>query len=247
MIFPKFLITVVLCCCFSLDNASCKPLTDGLTPCKKTDPKLNECLLDILKRVKPQLFHGVPELNLPSLDPLYIPKVSIHGTRQDIRMTGELYNLTAKGSDSMTVKTLNVDLAENTWDMTVDIPLVMFVTDFNLNITLKALYVPIYGKGRCHGKISHSVVRFHANTEVKDNKLKLKNIKMNLYFEDVDVHITNTQNPTIAQTASEFFNTNKRLVLDLITPIAEDAATDLLVQHGNRILSTMEITDLLVD
>lgn len=45
-------------------------------------------------------------------------------------------------------------MAENTWDMTVDIPLVTFVTDFNLNITLKALYVPIYGKGRCHGKIS---------------------------------------------------------------------------------------------
>lgn len=50
-----------------------------------------------------------------------------------------------------------------------------------------------------------------------------------------------------AQTASQFFNSNKRLVLDLVTPLAEDATRDLVLRYANKILSTVEITDLLAD
>jgi hypothetical protein len=37
------------------------------------------------------------------------------------------------------------------------------------------------------------------------------------------------------------------MVLDLVTPIVEDSAEKLLLRHGNSILSTMQITDLLAD
>ncbi|XP_015364621.1 PREDICTED: uncharacterized protein LOC107162299 [Diuraphis noxia] len=133
------------------------------------------------------------------------------------------------------------------WDMVIAIPLVTFVTDFNLNVTLKVIPMPVYGTGQCDGKISHSVVRFHANTEVKDGKLKLNDIKINLTLGDVEVHIIKSQNPALAQTTSQFFNTNKRLVLDLVMPVAEDVVRQMLLRYGNRILSTIEISDLLID
>lgn len=46
-------------------------------------------------------FAGNPELNLPSLDPVHIPKLSIYRDLQDIKVIGELYNLTAKGASSI--------------------------------------------------------------------------------------------------------------------------------------------------
>lgn len=45
----------------------------------------------------------------------------------------------------------------------------------------------------------HSVVRFHANTEVKDGKLKLNDIKINLNLGDVDVHIKKSQDPALGK------------------------------------------------
>lgn len=40
---------------------------------------------------------------------------------------------------------------------------------------------------------------------------------------------------------------NKRLILDLVTPVAEDVVRQMLLRYGNRILSTVEISDLLID
>ncbi|KAE9545414.1 hypothetical protein AGLY_000957 [Aphis glycines] len=230
-----------------LDTTSGKPFTDGLTACKRSDPMLDDCLLNMLKQTKPQLMQGNPELNLPPLDPVHIPRVSVYKNTQEIRVTGELSNLTAKGASSITFKALKVNLRENTWDMTMTVPLITFVTDFNLNVTLKIILMPVFGKGLCDGKISHSVVRFHANTEVKNGKLKLNDIKINLNLGDVDVHIIKSQNPALAQTTSQFFNSNKRMILDLVTPVAEDVVRQMLLRYGNRILSTVEITDLLID
>lgn len=246
MFSTKHLITLALYC-LVLDTTSGKPFTDEVSACKRSDPKLDECLLNMLRQIKPQLMQGNPELNLPPLDPVYVPRISVNKNLQNVQVTGELSNLTAKGASSITFKTLKVNLRENTWDMVLSIPLITFVTNFNLNVTLKTIRLPVFGNGLCDGKISHSVVRFHANTEVKDSKLKLNNIKINLSLGDVEVHIIKSQNQALAQTTSQFFNTNKRLVLDLVTPVAEDVVQQMLLRYGNRILSTVKITDVLID
>lgn len=51
-------------------------------------------------------FAGNSELNLPPLDPVHIPKVSVYKNTQDIRVAGELFKLTAKGASSITFKAL---------------------------------------------------------------------------------------------------------------------------------------------
>lgn len=46
---------------------------------------------------------------------------------------------------------------------------------------------------KCSG---HSVVRIHANTEVKDGKQKLDDIKVNLHIGDLEVHMIKAQKPS---------------------------------------------------
>lgn len=38
--------------------------------------------------------------------------------------------------------------------MVIIIPLITFVTDYKMNVTLKALHMPILGNGKCEGKVS---------------------------------------------------------------------------------------------
>ncbi|XP_025408298.1 uncharacterized protein LOC112682050 [Sipha flava] len=246
MFTKRFIIAFALYA-LSLDKTSAKPFIDGLKPCKRSDPKLEECLLNILKQAKPQLIRGNPQFNLPPLDPVHIPRISIGRSMQDINVTGDLFNLIANGTKSVTAKAFKVNLIKHTWDIELEIPLIMFITDFDLNVTLKALPKPIVDEGQCTGKISNSVLRLHSDTDSSDDKIKLKSVKINLNLGDVEINIIKSQNPALAQFLSKILKRNKRMVLDLVTPIVEDSAEKLLLRHGNSILSTMQITDLLAD
>lgn len=43
--------------------------------CSRKDPKLKSCLIDSLHHLKPYLKDGIPEIELPSVEPF---RVSIH-------------------------------------------------------------------------------------------------------------------------------------------------------------------------
>lgn len=52
----------------------------------------------------------------------------------------------------------------------------------------------------CQFKFSgRSTIQFHANTSVKDGKLQLEDIKINLNLGDVEVHIIKSQNPALGK------------------------------------------------
>lgn len=50
-----------------------------------------------------------------------------------------------------------------------------------------------------------------------------------------------------AETASNFINQNRRQVLDIVTPIAEETADELVVQFGNAIFKTIPYSEVLPD
>lgn len=49
----------------------------------------------------------------------------------------------------------------------------------------------------------------------------------------------------LAETAATFYHQNRRVVLDIITPIAEEIAVEFAVQIGNSILKTILYDEIL--
>lgn len=45
--------------------------------CKRDQDTVNECVRDSIEKLRPKLVEGIPELNVPSLDPFYIHEVCI--------------------------------------------------------------------------------------------------------------------------------------------------------------------------
>lgn len=48
-----------------------------ITPCKGTDPNLNECANKEAKKAIPRLLKGYPPLNIPVLSPLQIQQIKV--------------------------------------------------------------------------------------------------------------------------------------------------------------------------
>jgi hypothetical protein len=48
-----------------------------------------------------------------------------------------------------------------------------------------------------------------------------------------------------AQSALQFYNQNKKEVLNILLPIAQETAEEVMTQIGNRILSSVPLSELL--
>lgn len=68
--------------------------------CYRNDPKLNECLLKATETVKPFLIKGVPELNVPTIEPLIIPSIELEQGSQALNFKASLMNVTVHGLSS---------------------------------------------------------------------------------------------------------------------------------------------------
>ncbi|XP_050539916.1 uncharacterized protein LOC126904739 [Daktulosphaira vitifoliae] len=230
-------------CYILLDYTIGEPQINGINKCHKNDPELDQCLLNILKQLKTQIIQGNPAKHLPSLDPLQINQIEIHRVIQDIIIKGNLSNLDARGISSIIVKLLKLNLKEKTLEAIVNIPLINFTTNFKLNTIQNALNVHTLETGRCEGILYNATVFLHGNTEITKDKVQLIHINIDLKFGDIDLRMLE---PLISSSlASNVLNSNKRLVLNLVTPIAEDVLKEQLLLHGNHILSNIKFFDVI--
>ena len=50
-----------------------------------------------------------------------------------------------------------------------------------------------------------------------------------------------------AETAINFYTNNRRQILDIASPIAEDIASEFIIQFGNQILGAVLLDEILPD
>lgn len=65
--------------------------------CHVDDPKLNECLLKATDTVRPFLIKGVPELQIPPMEPFLLPEASLEQGTQALNFKATLYNTSVYG------------------------------------------------------------------------------------------------------------------------------------------------------
>ncbi|XP_045471922.1 uncharacterized protein LOC123678764 [Harmonia axyridis] len=103
----------VICFCVVVLVASvqsAKDLPSYFPRCFRNDPKLNECLLKATETVKPFLIKGVPELNVPTIEPLVIPQIELEQGSQALNFKASLRNVTVHGLSSYKLDRFDFDV-----------------------------------------------------------------------------------------------------------------------------------------
>ncbi|KAJ8953222.1 hypothetical protein NQ314_007387 [Rhamnusium bicolor] len=52
-------------------------MTSSFKTCRRSDPNLQKCIKKSVEELRPLLTKGIPEFDIPSCEPLYIPEVVI--------------------------------------------------------------------------------------------------------------------------------------------------------------------------
>lgn len=119
--------------------------------CNQTDPKLGSCIRKSIISLRPYLIRGIPELDVPSLDPLYVPEIKISQTG-GIQIAASFRNVTIAGPCKFRLRSVRADTSSDKFRMKVWFPDLVMTGMYDIRGQL--LMMPINGRGSCFGNFS---------------------------------------------------------------------------------------------
>ena len=120
--------------------------------CQRDDPKLGACIRKSILNLRPKLSTGIPELEIPSLDPLIIPEVKVSQNAGAITLESTYQNITITGPTKFRLRTVRVDPKSDKFRMKIWFPDLQMKAHYD--IKGKLLMMPLLGKGICYGNFS---------------------------------------------------------------------------------------------
>ncbi|XP_023014601.1 protein takeout [Leptinotarsa decemlineata] len=69
-----------------------KDLPTNFPRCRRSDENLSKCILQAMEKARPFLVKGIPEINLPPFDPLYVESVNMDQETQALSFKANLTN-----------------------------------------------------------------------------------------------------------------------------------------------------------
>lgn len=79
-------------------------------PCSRSDPQINQCIKKSFNHLKPYLGEGLPELNVPAMEPLFVDQLSMDNDAGAVRIKALFSEIFAKGASNYTIKEVRSDV-----------------------------------------------------------------------------------------------------------------------------------------
>jgi len=186
-----------------------------------TQAEYNNCLLKEINTVAPQLTQGVPELDIPKLDPLILKNINLVQTEPPVAINAEFQSIRVSGISKMQVKYIDVPFAEpRIMKMGFVIPVMLMRGQYEISGQIFAL--PISGNGNFISKLETLVVEAQAEIvpDYVNNKSTVENVVVHFKIRDMNTKLDNLfeGNKVMADTIHHFMKENGQLLLDELRP-----------------------------
>ncbi|RZF35693.1 hypothetical protein LSTR_LSTR010014 [Laodelphax striatellus] len=220
-------------------------------PCKRNDLDLGACLQRTVEKLRPHLKTGIPDLQLPPYDPLFLPSVTLSelSPRKAVRFMATFTDLYAYGAHKSLLKEISVDLKKPSLRARFVFPKLRLVA--NYVIDGQVLIVPIKGDGKANcnftnvdadilltGKYVQKMKKQHFS--VMESNVTLSIGGAQLYFGNLF-----NGNKELGDATNVFINKNWQEIIDEIKPVIEDSVASLVKSFISPIFENFSIDQLL--
>ncbi|XP_034239346.1 circadian clock-controlled protein-like [Thrips palmi] len=218
-----------------------KPLPSYIKVCKRNNPNLNDCIRDSIENLRPQLKAGIPELDVPAMEPLHLREINVTPVQNSRlpRFKALGHNVDARGVSDFKIHKIETDLATNTFRASIEIPAIRFTGEYEVNVNVLAL--PIKTRGPMTGNTTdvYGEATMVGRIEERNGQRFIKFDKL-----DLDVALSNYQiylgnlfgnDPVLSESVNQAINANNKDFVKVIKPIIEATASKMLLEVANRI------------
>lgn len=232
---------------FYITNCEENVLPSFISPCTLNEKEFSKCLKDQIETALPLFTKGMPELDVPSIDPVHLNNISIDTNGLKLSFAdAQMYGL----SDSkLTDFKVELGKGEETFSMT-----------FKSNLNLTALYeiegqiiiLPIQGKGDAVVAARGVEVKIDSKLKhVKDSSgehFKLTSPQYTYNIEKTTFALANlfNGNKQLADTTLQFANENWQQLMDELAPPVIKQIVKQCVKTINKFFSKFNISQIVL-
>lgn len=215
--------------------------------CDIDDANLTQCVREQIEASLPHFTKGVPELNVPSLDPVYLDDIKIDGSGLTLTFTEAAMH----GLSNSVLTDLKINIGEKDEEFTLTFKGNMSLTA-KYEVDGRILILPIKGKGDAlvfaqgvevliHSKFMHT-----KNSKGEHLKLVTPTYKYDIERTTFNLENLFNGNKQLADTTLQFANQNWRQLMDELAPPAIKQIVVTCVKAINKFFSNIPVTKLII-
>ncbi|XP_054271245.1 protein takeout-like [Macrosteles quadrilineatus] len=226
-----------------------------MKPCRKNDPKLNECALKHGKEALPFIIQGDPKYGIPKLDPLVIDRIVVGDSkRQGSGGLGLVFTCEKckfHGLKGVQAKAVRVDLKKQHIELEGSVPKL----DIKGKYTAKGrvLVLPIEGAGDADLTLRNLSIVYRTDYDLKKGKdgkdhARVKNPKIDFKAGGFHIKLTNLfkGDENLGNNMNNFLNENWREVMAEFGPAVVEAVSRIVTLVVNNIAEKVAYDDILI-
>ncbi|XP_016996692.1 protein takeout [Drosophila takahashii] len=220
-----------------------------LKVCHRDSPDLNTCARESYEALRPKLMEGIPELYIPSMEPLIVPQVKMDQDSGAIYLHSVYRNVKVTGISKHTVNELRLEPSKLKFIVSLTFPKLHLESDYS--IKGKIMMMPLLGDGHCKVDLVNITMRTELiGQEYKKNGanyLKINNVKVKYELSDVHIHLDNLFNgdKALGDRMNEFLNENWKALAEEVRPLMTKALVDILRASVDKLFASFSYDDLL--
>ncbi|XP_044743482.1 protein takeout-like [Chrysoperla carnea] len=214
-------------------------IPDYIKVCKRSEPNVNDCIRNSVEQIRPKLLEGIPELEVPPIEPMEIPEVSLTRGPKSANIEALISNVRVWGPANFVIQTLESDLENNKFDFKILLPKLYFEGKYNLNARI--LLLNLHGNGNINGTFTN----YKSNVSMQGHKIKkgdaehllFDRLKLKLSIGKAKLYFSNLFNgdPVLGPAVNQIINDNSQTFINEIAPALERSIADVFTDIANKI------------
>jgi hypothetical protein len=208
----NFMINLVIALLFGVTLAE---TPHYIMPCSKSDPNINECLKNFFNHLNKYLAYGIPEINLPSVEPLRVNQVILEDNTAGFRVKAYLKDILAYGGSKMHVTDVKSDIKKLHMDLKLEVPSVKMRG--NYDIGGQFLIIPFRVRGEFLSEFTNvtAIAKIFGKEVYRNNEVYMGVDRFDIDFvlKGARFKIIDKVAPRFAEVFNIFLNQNYQLIM----------------------------------
>ncbi|KAK7864169.1 hypothetical protein R5R35_004084 [Gryllus longicercus] len=215
-------------------------LPEYIHVCQRDAPDIDACINASINALRPQLLSGLPELDVPPLDPVALDEIKLSRGPAGALFEATIRNIKAFGAPNFIIEELKTDLEKNVFDFKLLLPKINFLGDYQLRMNI--LLINIFGKGHITGNFTN----YKCDCHLKGNKviingeeyLKFDRMGLKLNIGKAKFYMSNLFNGDrlLGEATNRIINENVDLLLAEVLPAMEISLANVFTDIANKIM-----------
>jgi len=223
-------------------------IKEDLKQCATSNSDINDCLLDLAKRVKPYMKTGIPELNIPQADPLLIEKIEFDLDNKIIDVDVEFTDNEISGLSDHELVYINASKSAKTIAMKMFLPSSTAVGKYVISGQVAVLQLEAYDPADYTTQFTNTTVEGVAKLAIKNiggvQRLVIEGEpKITIELGGLNIKMDNLFNgkaDQLAKTVDKFLNQNTDKFIDDFQPAIAKSVAGFLKSFYNSAIANID-------